>query len=314
MKKIISIVIPFFNSEMTLERCIKSISDQTYKEFEVILVDDGSVDESMGICKSWAEKDNRFKYFRREHSGVSKARNYGLSLIMGEWFCFVDSDDWLEPDYLQVLLQNALETGSSVSTCDYQRNFVYSVGDNIANKTEVIEGPQECIFGFIRPHKPIYGMVWNKLYLSSKYADISFDESLKINEDCRYSYEIMNRCDKLVSTGRKLYHWFWRKDSACHARFKEIDFSAANVALFLLEKIEPLGNPYAVDELRKNYCTGVIKVFWETSYDKSSEEVKEAISRIKEWKTSFRQLTLKTKMKYYISVFTPCLKRLFVKN
>lgn len=311
----ISIIVPFFNSKTTLERCLESMANQTYSDFEVLMIDDGSVDASSEVCSRWATFDSRFKYFYKQHNGVSEARNYGLSLLSGEWFCFVDSDDWIEPDYLQVLYQNAVDNECSISSCDYERDISLEFIPNKDNVIEILEGERDCISGFIQSPKKIYGMVWNKLYSARRYKEIRFEKELQINEDCRYTFEIMRNCDKLVSTKRKLYHWYWRRNSACHARLQNVDFSAADVNLFLLDETDKMGIRDVGSELKKNYFSAAIKVLWETDYDSSSGEVIDVINRLKSWKPLvFKRLTLKTRVKYYISIYFPKMKRWFVKN
>ena len=94
-----SIIIPIYNAELYLDRCLQSIIAQTYNDFEVVLIDDGSVDTSLEKCNQWAKADPRVKVFHKENGGVSSARNFGLKLISNEWVCFVDADDELEYDY-----------------------------------------------------------------------------------------------------------------------------------------------------------------------------------------------------------------------
>ena len=101
-RPMISIIIPVFNAEAYLYRCLKSIQEQTNKNFEVIIIDDGSTDQSINICQEFTEKDNRFKVYQKENGGVSSARNMGLNHAIGDFIFFADADDWISPDFLNM--------------------------------------------------------------------------------------------------------------------------------------------------------------------------------------------------------------------
>ncbi|GMO37902.1 MAG: hypothetical protein Ta2B_17610 [Termitinemataceae bacterium] len=118
---VISVIIPVYNVEHYLRRCLDSVLAQTFTDFECILIDDGSPDKSPAICDEYAKKDSRFVVIHQANAGVSAARNAGLDIAQGEWITFVDSDDWIEPDMLRVLYQNAVKHQSDVSVCGVQR-------------------------------------------------------------------------------------------------------------------------------------------------------------------------------------------------
>lgn len=99
----ISIIVPVYNAEKTLHKCVDSIINQSYKDWELLLVDDGSIDRSALICDDYVKQDKRIKVFHKQNGGVSSARNVGLDNVKGEWVSFIDSDDWVEIDYLENL-------------------------------------------------------------------------------------------------------------------------------------------------------------------------------------------------------------------
>ena len=127
-RELISIIVPIYNTDCYLRQCLDSIINQSYKNFEVLLINDGSVDDSVMICKEFAEKDSRICYFEKENGGVSSARNLGLKNVKGNYITFVDSDDWVEENYLEVLY-NALkenEVDISISAHNY-----FNMDDNL---------------------------------------------------------------------------------------------------------------------------------------------------------------------------------------
>ena len=114
---LISVIVPIYNVEKYLDRCVDSIINQTYKNLEIILVDDGSPDNCLAICDSWAEKDRRIKVIHKENGGVSSARNSALDIASGDYIGFVDSDDWIEPDMYEILIKNAKKYDADISRC-----------------------------------------------------------------------------------------------------------------------------------------------------------------------------------------------------
>ena len=125
----ISVIIPVYNTEKYLRRCIDSVLAQTYQDFELLLIDDGSKDSSGAICDEYASQDTRVRVFHKENGGVSSARNLGLDHARGEWITFVDADDWMADDMLQQMLDTADAEGADVVLADLA--FSFSKGDDI---------------------------------------------------------------------------------------------------------------------------------------------------------------------------------------
>lgn len=126
MEQTISVIVPVYKVEAFLRQCIDSIVNQTYRHLEILLVDDGSPDDCGKICDEYAEKDNRIRVFHTSNQGLSSARNFGLQNAAGEFVSFVDSDDWLEPDMYETLLERMEAAGADVSVCGYWFDSVHS--------------------------------------------------------------------------------------------------------------------------------------------------------------------------------------------
>lgn len=118
---LISIIVPVYNVEKYLEHCLNSIINQTYKNLEIILVNDGSTDNSLEICESFKQKDSRIKIITKGNGGLSSARNEGLKIAKGNYISFVDSDDWIDADFIKALYNNLISTDSDMSTCEFIR-------------------------------------------------------------------------------------------------------------------------------------------------------------------------------------------------
>ena len=301
----VSVIIPVYNVQTYLERCLNSILAQTYTNLEVICIDDGSIDESGKICDAFGEKDNRIRVYHIENQGVSYVRNYGLSLMEGRWFCFVDSDDWIEPNYIERMYELAQKNQCDVVACGVDKTYEYVMGlKGSDEEVFIFETSKECIHNFICDNNSMHGISCNKLFNAHKFSGIRFDETIKVNEDCLYIYKIMSLCEKACLTTLPLYHWYIRSDSACHKRAVRADFSAAEVFLKLYDMLQEDGMDEAKIVLRKNYVLAVVQVLLYAKYKRGDAKVSLARKRCKEWKKDvWKQLGVKQKLKYWYAIY-----------
>ena len=153
----ISIVVPCYNMEKKVKRCISSIKKQSYKEFEVLMIDDGSKDKTKEVIKKAIATDKRFKYYYKKNGGLSSARNYGLERATGKYICFIDSDDYIEKDYLKELYNSIIENDSDISICYFSRVY-----ENKTNINHIEDGFSNLIK---------FPAAWNKLYKTSLFKD-----------------------------------------------------------------------------------------------------------------------------------------------
>ena len=245
MNKLISIIIPVYNVEQYLNRCIDSVINQTYKNLEIILIDDGSTDNSGKICDEYALKDNRIKVIHKENGGVSSARNVGLDIAKGEYIGFVDSDDFIELDMYETLLNKMLETGSQLIVC----NWFYGINDNwIENQNfpvqkklttnEALENFYWCMFS------------WNKLFNRKIIEKVRFPENCGYGEDIFICLETYIKSNNIVCLNKPKYYYRQNEKSALNGhKFKriylgcidilqkEIDYAEKNKLFELKNKI-----------------------------------------------------------------------------
>ncbi len=194
----VSIIIPIFNSTSFLDDCIYGVFSQNYSDFELILIDDGSTDESWTICQSWVKRNNRIKAFRQENAGASAARNYGLSVAKGEWILFIDSDDKVLPQYVSDLIEATKMDKSialAVSGVQVYRNCKPAEKRGFPNLICDVSDYKK-LFGDIRLHK--YGFSVGKLYnreiIESNH--LRFDEKICIAEDCMFMLNYLMHCSE----------------------------------------------------------------------------------------------------------------------
>ena len=301
----ISVIVPIYNVEIYLAKCLNSILEQTYSNLEVLCIDDGSQDASGTVCDEYARRDSRVKVYHVRNNGVSSARNYGLSLATGDWFCFVDADDWLDKEYISRLYSLAKDNDCDLAACDLLEIY----GESFARKEDeekliFFESPQECVHNFICNENSMHGRCLNKLYRADKFKDIRFCEELKINEDCLYTYEVMIRCSRAVLTTKPYYFLLVRPDSACHKKPQAADFSAANVFLTLYEKTIASDDEQVLLTLKMNYVNAAVRVLFFAKYNKNNREVYEARHKCREWrKDVWKYLEFKDKLKYILAMY-----------
>lgn len=208
----LSIIIPVYNAEEFLNKCVESVLNQTHSNFELILVDDGSKDRSLELCKDFSKKDNRVKVFTQLNSGQSKARNLGLDNATGEYIAFVDSDDWVDSDYFELLLKASLKYDADVACASILRERRAMSKIRLKyNEERVYEVPQEKID---IAHVPDKCYVWNKVYKKSFLDKISlrFIEGMFF-EDVDFVTRAVYFSNKIVTVPNTYYHYWTNSNS-----------------------------------------------------------------------------------------------------
>lgn len=206
MKELISVIIPVYRVEPYLKRCVDSVLAQTYTNMEVILVDDGSPDNCPAICDAYAQQDGRVSVIHQANAGLSGARNAGIDVVKGAYLAFVDSDDYLAPDYLEKLYRACVETGSDMSVCRWE----YVKGEAIPQKgtgeTKVFTG-REMQANQYTPDGAYFVVAWNKLYRRELFWEIRYPLG-RIHEDEATTYRIYDKVKQAAYVDSSLYGYF----------------------------------------------------------------------------------------------------------
>ena len=212
MKPLVSIIIPVYQVEKYLDKCVASVVNQTYTNLEIILIDDGSPDNCPAICDKWKSRDPRITVIHQQNGGLSVARNKGLKLASGEFIGFVDSDDWIEPEMYKILLTALLETEADIAFCKFQSETesTKAVRSKQASNERKIYSRKEALEMQLRGH--IASAVWNKIYRRNILSNISFPEG-KICEDHLWTPLVIGNAKLIVCVNHSLYHYFQRPDS-----------------------------------------------------------------------------------------------------
>lgn len=216
MKPEISIIVPVYNVENYLARCIDSILIQSFKNFEIILVNDGSTDNSLNICKKYANRNRRIKLVSQDNKGLSAARNTGLRFAMGKYVCFVDSDDFIEKDYLLLLLNNIKKYNSDISMCEYyltdDKGKQYSVEEFNEPRNVVALSGKEVFSYFYKDNYVPNVVAWNKIYKKVLFDNIKFKEGCYF-EDEIIALPLFYKAKKVSFVKKPLYNYVQRQGS-----------------------------------------------------------------------------------------------------
>lgn len=210
----VSIIVPIFNAELYLNKCLDSIVKQTYKDIEIILVNDGSTDNSGEICDKYASKDKRIIVFHKENGGVSSARNIGLNVSTGDYIMFIDSDDWVESNMVNTLVKiQEVSNYDVIMFGSYIENTKHDKTKRVKFKKESFNSKNEIMKflpSFIKDEK--ITTLWNKIYKSSviKKNNVKFNEELSIAEDALFNYKVFTEINSFHITEECLYHYMIR--------------------------------------------------------------------------------------------------------
>ena len=216
-EELISVIVPVFNVEQYLPRCIDSIINQTYNNLEIILIDDGSTDNSGKICDEYEKKDKRIKTFHKKNGGLSDARNYGLNRMNGKYVSFVDSDDYIDKSFLKVLYSN-LKTNKSEISCCKMMNIKTKIKKNKKNvKKTIIKVNSSEAIKMVLYENNIDSSVCNKIFDKELFDNINFPIG-RYFEDLSTIYKIIYKSTNVVITNLPLYFYFQRHDSIVHTK------------------------------------------------------------------------------------------------
>lgn len=224
---LISVIVPIYNVEKYLPACIDSILAQSYKNLEIILVDDGSPDNCGKICDEYAEKDSRIKVIHKENGGISSARNAALDIASGDYIGFVDGDDSIHEIMYEELYSAITKTGAEISVCGFRKHSQNEspwLNTNVPDADTIELSPQDALRETLKAS--VFGAyVFCKLYSRKLVADIIFEPNFAICEDIPYTAEAIMRAHKVAYIPKQLYNYLQRPGSALHSGFDEKFFT-----------------------------------------------------------------------------------------
>lgn len=249
---LISVIIPIYNVENYLERCLSSLQNQTYGNLEVLLIDDGSKDSSGEIADAYAKQDSRFKAFHLTNNGVSSARNYGIKMFTGEYVTFIDADDFVDVHYIEFLYQAIIDTQSKMSVCQ-----MYECGNDVKAYEEVNMDVKPTVYTIDEnyDYTASYARfsVCATLFKRELIEKRKFSTELFMGEDALFVAEVMNECKKYALIQQKLYVYILYNQSSSHGKYTE----KHRTEVYAMQKIKEVYNIKStrfVSNMNARYC------------------------------------------------------------
>lgn len=219
----VSIIIPVYNTGKYLFKCLDSMINQTYSNLEIIIIDDGSNDESPKICDDYALKDNRIKVIHKENAGVSKARNAGIEIATGDYFYFPDSDDYIESNTIELLIELVKE--NDVDIINFEYYVTYSHRENV----HLVDKSKYGLFNVEKSHEIFIEdepFAWNKFFSKRIIENVLFREDILRGEDSLFSHIALENTEKALFIETPLYHYVQSEESACRGKFRKSQLTA----------------------------------------------------------------------------------------
>ena len=271
---LITVVIPAYNVEKYIERCIKTVVNQTYENIEIILVDDGSPDNCPKICDKWAKKDNRIIVIHKENGGLSDARNAGIDIAKGEYITFIDSDDYIEKDYVEFLYNMIKEDKTDLSICSH--TVIYETGKIIEKETKVRDVlPKEEVLYQILYDCGIDLSAWAKLYSIKLFKNVRYPKG-RVFEDAATTYKLIDQCDKISVGSFSKYNYIIRKNSISTNAFspKKMDLITSTTEMTdYLRKKYPKLNSACDRRLMYAYLSTLTQLAKSNAKDKTNKKI-----------------------------------------
>lgn len=267
--KLVSVIVPIYKVEKYLIRCVESIQKQTYRNLEIILVDDGSPDSCGKMCDELAKKDKRIKVIHKVNGGLSDARNVGIEVAKGEYLAFVDSDDWLDLDMIELLYNLCEQRDAEIAECSYRNLYMDGIIEETKCTAEIIEADSLLALEGMLDWKYFKPVAWNKLYKKSVFEDVRYPKG-KIHEDEFTTYKYIYNANKIVYVDVSKYNYDRRRvDSITGEDFREANLYASlafreRVDFFKEHNIKSLQNKminiycwHALEALYKCYLNNI---------------------------------------------------------
>ena len=298
----ISIIVPVYNVEQYLRKCLDSIINQTYRDLEILIIDDGSTDGSGEICNEYAAFDHRLQVIHQNNKGLSEARNSGIDIATGDYILFVDGDDWIESNTVECLYQACLDHNAEVSCCGHYKEFAdrTTVHSLVTSKKEY-EG-EEITVPAMKGSFAHYA--WEKLWKRSLFEEFRFPSGMQF-EDVATTWKLFLRCNKVVCIPDVLFHYTYRKDSIGNT--KTMKNLADRWAAFK-ERYDMMSDKS--DELKRICTMGCLQTIgytWRWLYivkDRDEKKLNEMREFLKNNREAIRSCSLPTRISLFCALYS----------
>lgn len=285
-KDLVSVIIPAYNAETTITRCINSIQIQTYSNLEIIVVNDGSTDNTKEIVKRLQERDDRIKLFTTKNGGVSHARNVGIDNASGDYITFVDADDYIDPPMYEKLLNTITKYGVKIAQCSYKNvdqhgKCISKVGGN----SKIIELHHDQALECLILGSLFSSGLWNKMYARELFNDIRLNENIKYCEDLLVNFCLFDIVDRSVYIDSPLYNYVFMPNSSTHGA---VQIRPEMETLYVFKEINKMcsGKKYE-DTSNKSVASKLLGLYRAYLFaNKSKEDKNKLMKEILEYKNN----------------------------
>lgn len=256
----ISIIIPVYNVERYLKRCVDSIQNQTFADIEILLIDDGSTDLSLDVCKKIAKSDERIKVFHKENGGLSDARNYGLDHATSNLIMFVDPDDWLEVDAIDYLYRLMNKYNADFAMAENRRTTKYSKVKQQLSVNESLLSQHEFLEKLFKINTQVnVQYAWAKLYNKKLFQNVRFPVRLT-NEDVQTTFEITLNTTRIAYSTKIIYNYFINPNSITTQIFSNKRLDLITIWLNVVKRALTTNNQWIIQNARINYYRSIFGV------------------------------------------------------
>ena len=272
----IDILIPIYNCEKYISKCLDSILNQTYKDINIIIADDGSTDKSAKIIDDYAKKYSNIVVFNKiNENSISKTRNFLLEKVTSNYFTFVDADDYIEPNYIETLCgQMFIDSNVDMSMCGkirHKENKKIVIESLYANSKQIFMHREEALAEMLSSN--LYnGTVYCKLFKTELCKGIKFDENIYYGEDLDFCYKVMKRCNYFAFNTNKLYHYIIRKGSYVVSRFNTSKLTCLTCYENIIKDLEQSNNTTLLEAAKSMQGLIAIELLYYTFRDKFKDK------------------------------------------
>ncbi len=303
--KKVSIIVPVYNVELYIENCLNSLLNQTYSNYEIILINDGSTDSSIEICNKY--NDKKIKKINQINKGVSIARNVGISCATGQYIMFVDADDIVSKNYIENLVTSIEKSSTDMVICKYTKEKDELMNSESSKNTEGKIINANTILERMIENNLQEGYLWNKIFKKSIIDEnfLKFKEGVTVWEDLYFVMEYLSKADKVYTINEKLYYYRTREGSAVNRKETTTELaSKIKIMELIMQNYSLIINNKNYSGIKKMYITIILKYLLKINKNNNKEPIKERLSNVKKIKKNIK-IGFKNEIKYfYLKVFT----------
>ncbi len=311
----ISVIVPVYKVEKYLNKCVDSIINQTYKNLEIILVDDGSPDNCGKICDEYSKKDNRIKVIHKENGGLSSARNAGLEIATGDYIGFVDSDDWIEKSMYSDMLNCAVKNNADVVRCGFFRHENENIECVNGTQMEYILDKEYRLIELIDGGL-LEGAAWNKLYKKYIFQDIRYDETIFRNEDSIATYYILKKAYNVVFIDKCEYNYLIRSGSILMSGLNLNSFDMIKISKIFIEDEKNNSNikPYCLKRFVFISLHLLTQLIRENKFIEKFNDIRSDIIKYKKEIYKCKIIKFRDKVKISLVIYIPFIYKFLAKR